>query len=78
MGSEIASDAEKLDMSALVAHWDFSQDIPTTRAVDTGPNAMHGQLINMPGTGHDGLKLDRPGNVLAPCAGGVFSHPLSR
>lgn len=48
MGSEIAGDAEKRDMSALIAHWDFSQDIPTTGVTDTGSNAMHGRLINMP------------------------------
>ena len=32
----------------LVAAWDFTQGIPTTKIVDTGPHGLHGQLINLP------------------------------
>ena len=31
-----------------VAHWDFSQKMPTSRIIDIGPNRLHGELINMP------------------------------
>ena len=33
---------------SLVAAWDFSRDIPTSRIIDVGPNGLHGQLINQP------------------------------
>jgi N,N-dimethylformamidase len=33
---------------ALIAAWDFAQDIGTGRIVDTGPNSLHGRLINSP------------------------------
>lgn len=32
----------------LVAHWDFSRDMQSTRIVDTGPNGLHGACINLP------------------------------
>ncbi len=32
----------------LVAAWDFSRDISSTRAVDTGPRKHHGKLFNLP------------------------------
>ena len=33
---------------ALIAAWDFSQGIDTQRIQDTGPNALHGELVNVP------------------------------
>ena len=32
----------------MVAGWDFSRDIPTTRVVDTSLAAHHGETVNMP------------------------------
>ncbi len=31
-----------------VAAWDFSKEMSTARIVDTGPNAMHGETVNLP------------------------------
>ena len=31
-----------------VGEWDFSQGIPTQRIIDVGPQAAHGQLVNLP------------------------------
>jgi len=33
---------------AVLAAWDFAQGISTTRIEDTGPNGLHGDLINLP------------------------------
>lgn len=32
----------------LIAAWDFSREIPTTRIVDTSPNGRHGHTVNLP------------------------------
>ncbi len=40
--------------AALVAAWDFSKDIPTTRVADTGPNHLHGVTVNLPARGMTG------------------------
>ena len=32
----------------IVAAWDFSQEIPSTRVVDIGPLALHGECMNLP------------------------------
>ena len=32
----------------LLAAWDFGREIPTTRVVDVGPNALHGRTVNLP------------------------------
>ena len=32
----------------VLAAWDFSQDMGTDRAVDTGPHARHGVILNLP------------------------------
>ena len=39
---------EPLGLPDLVAAWDFGRDIPTTRVHDIGPNALHGQTVNLP------------------------------
>jgi len=36
------------DHPAHAAAWDFAQEIPTPRAVDTGPHGLHGELVNLP------------------------------
>ena len=41
---------------ALIASWDFSRDISSSRITDTGPNGLHGHTVNMPAramTGHN-------------------------
>ncbi|MBS1878391.1 MAG: hypothetical protein JST31_02650 [Actinobacteria bacterium] len=37
-----------------VAAWDFSIGIQTTRVHDTGPGALHGEVVNMPARGMTG------------------------
>ncbi|MCG8356183.1 MAG: LamG domain-containing protein, partial [Kiloniellales bacterium] len=32
----------------LLARWDFSQAIPSTRIIDVGPQGLHGELVNLP------------------------------
>ena len=54
--------SDSLDPARVVASWDFSRGIPTTRIEDTGPHALHGELINMParamtGSGWDGSEM---------------------
>lgn len=48
--------------SSLIAAWDLSREIDTTRIVDVGPNALHGTLINQPtravtGSNWDGSEM---------------------
>lgn len=41
---------------SLVAAWDFSRDIASTRVTDSGPHGLHGELVNLPTravTGHN-------------------------
>jgi N,N-dimethylformamidase len=38
----------------VIAQWDFSQEIPFTRAIDVGPFRRHGQLVNLPSRGMKG------------------------
>ncbi|MGE3541981.1 MAG: N,N-dimethylformamidase beta subunit family domain-containing protein [Candidatus Tectimicrobiota bacterium] len=33
---------------AVLARWDFSRDIPSTRVMDTSPHARHGHTVNLP------------------------------
>ncbi len=33
---------------AVIAAWDFARDISSQRVVDTGPNLLHGELVNLP------------------------------
>lgn len=40
--------------ATLVAAWDFSKEIPTTHVLDTGPNKLHGETINLPARGMTG------------------------
>jgi len=44
----LAAEAGGHASQALVAAWDFSVDIPGTRAHDSGPNGLHGDIVNLP------------------------------
>lgn len=46
--SEIAAAAEGTSVTGLVAGWDFSQEISSSRIVDIGPHGLHGTLVNAP------------------------------
>jgi N,N-dimethylformamidase beta subunit-like protein len=46
--SAIPAAAEAAASRHLVAAWDFSRETSGTRAVDVGPNALHGELVNLP------------------------------
>ena len=48
--------AEGFPAEQLVAAWDFSREIPTTRLVDTGPHAMHGETVNLPARAMKGAR----------------------
>ncbi len=39
---------EPLGTAALVAAWDFSRQITTTRILDSGPQGLHGRVVNAP------------------------------
>lgn len=43
---------------AVVAHWDFSQDIETTVIRDVGPSGLDGHLINLPTRAMTGSSWD--------------------
>ncbi|NKB59083.1 MAG: N,N-dimethylformamidase large subunit [Alphaproteobacteria bacterium] len=43
-----AVDPETLETAAPLARWDFSQEMSSMRAVDTGPNGWHGALVQAP------------------------------
>ena len=45
---EIAAAARGEDIPGLIAAWDFSRDMHTSRVVDTGPLGLHGTLVNSP------------------------------
>ena len=37
--------------NSVIAAWDFCQAISSDRIIDVGPNALHGELINLPARG---------------------------
>jgi len=43
---------------SVFAWWDFSQDISSTRVIDTGPLALHAHLINLPARAMTGSRWD--------------------
>ena len=47
-GGAIATAPDGISRRHLVAAWDFSREISGTRAVDVGPNGLHGELVNLP------------------------------
>jgi N,N-dimethylformamidase len=46
--SAIAGAPDGLSHRHVVAAWDLSRETSSTRAVDVGPNGLHGELINLP------------------------------
>lgn len=49
---------DELPDQTPVAQWDFSQEISSFRAVDTGPNGWHGTLVNAPARAMTGSNWD--------------------
>ena len=45
---EVAAAAQGASVAGLVAGWDFSRDISSSRIVDFGPHGLHGTLVNAP------------------------------
>lgn len=45
---QIEAAADGQQVPGLVAAWDFSREISSTRIVDVGPHGLHGRLVNMP------------------------------
>ena len=43
---------------ALLARWDFSREIPTTRVIDASPQCRHGRTVNLPTRAVKGQKWD--------------------
>ena len=41
---------------AVVAAWDFSREMSSARIIDTGPHAMHGETVNLPGRAMTGSR----------------------
>ena len=41
---------------SLVAAWDFSRDMSSTRIADLGPHAMHGETVNLPARAMKGAR----------------------
>ena len=52
-GASARSPDEELTAS-IIARWDFAQEIPATRAVDTGRGGHHGRLVHLPARGMKG------------------------
>ena len=52
------SDAAGRKTSGLVARWDFSRGISSTRIEDVGLSSVHGELINMPARAMTGSSWD--------------------
>jgi len=46
------------DEAALIARWDFSLGISTTRIEDVGPAGLHGEIVNLPARGMTGSTWD--------------------
>ena len=50
----LARGGDSLAVAGLVAAWDFSKDISTTRVTDIGPHGLHGSAVQMPTRGVTG------------------------
>jgi N,N-dimethylformamidase len=46
--ADIEEAARAGSVDGLVARWDFAQEVPSLRVVDTGPHHRHGVLVNLP------------------------------
>ncbi len=40
--------AADISIETQLCHWDFSQQMASSRVIDTGPHGLHGKLINQP------------------------------
>jgi N,N-dimethylformamidase len=52
----LAGGADALSVDGAVAVWDFARDFASSRMSDTGPNGLHGRVVNTPMravTGHN-------------------------
>ena len=47
-GGDITRAWQGEPVDGLIGSWDFSREMHTTRIVDTGPDARHGELVNTP------------------------------
>ena len=47
-------DVGPLDPGGCVARWDFSRGISSLKVEDTGPNGLHGEIVNLPARGMTG------------------------
>ena len=50
----IAGAFDGSETEGLLARWDFSRGIDTLRIEDTGPNGLHGEIVNLPARGMTG------------------------
>ena len=48
LGAALSNPLTDLKDEQLIFHFDFSRDIGTPNAVDVGPHALHGEVINLP------------------------------
>ncbi|MGH1483530.1 MAG: N,N-dimethylformamidase beta subunit family domain-containing protein [Geminicoccales bacterium] len=48
----------KPDDSKILARWDFSDGMSTTKVKDTGPDGLHGNLVNLPARAMTGSAWD--------------------
>ena len=46
--TEITAAVAGATVPGLIAHWDFSREISSTRIIDIGPQGLHGELVNLP------------------------------
>ena len=51
---ELQSLAKGNESSGTVASWDFAQSVSSDEIIDTGPNALHGHVVNTPARGMTG------------------------
>lgn len=51
---ELRSLARGEEPGGFVACWDFSKDVPSSRILDLGPDAVHGHVVNTPARGMTG------------------------
>jgi N,N-dimethylformamidase len=50
--------AEGQEQEAVIAAWDFSREMSSTRILDTGPSGFHGRLLNHPARAMTGASWD--------------------
>lgn len=50
--------ATEPDDEAILARWDFSKGIATTRIEDVGSKGLHGEIVNLPARGMTGVRWD--------------------